>query len=693
MPATFDSLRLRQLAATDNRYKAEIGAQARNIGTLIQRAATGRVAPGAPALVPNTQAARIELKTAIWASVIKPYFIGPGNDPFAGPAPMSPFARLLTEGIEAAIRIQARRQIAILRRVVKDPVVLAWLTGPRPIGPVRELNAQYDPFHQFVDPNGYRLSDRVWQDSINVRSRIDAFLDYEIGRGTSAVEMAKRLEIFLTPGAAGQKTSTPYGTEGSYAARRLARTEVTAAAGRATVNLSQANPYVTGVRWVTSLSHRELDQCDENASGGVNGDGVYPPGSAPLYPNHPHCLCNLQPVTGGAAGDADFTAKMRADIDKAAGGLPTSERAKVLKGMFGEDFMTRGLMDGSYQQAMQLIRPIDTIRRPLPPVIRPLPPVRPKRPRKPRVAPPVPLVEVPPPPPVAPPPAKPYDVSEGTRIREALTSKLDAFDLRDAELQRQIDAITDKLIYTDTDMRRLNSARNAAAQEAMLEKRRLRNKDLIDERQRLYTERIELRLKIEKAALKALELPTDRQSDVSLVVKSAQFRDRPNLTEFRERKDKAIDFVNSVTANASGDIKVERNTTGREFAQPGMVSVDTGTSTGVIVHEIGHNIEYTRGADFRAKRIAFFNDRTAGDTPERFIDVYPTAGFEPHETFKRDKWLDTYMGKEYKHDSDQRGSSELISMGIQMLFEDPNKLIKRDPGYFDFIVSYLRGSL
>src|SRR5690606_14807505 len=176
----------------------------------------------------------------------------------------------------------------------EDPLIARTLAGAR-FGDAAQLvrpRGVYDPWHLWVDPNGYRLSDRVWRTAVDVRSRVDRLLDTEIARGTSAVDIADLLEDFLTPGARRIRTNTPYGQEGSYAARRLARTEITAAAGRATVNAAHANPFVEGLQWRLSASHPRIDICDEYARGGPNGDGIYAVGDAPPYPAHPQCICS-----------------------------------------------------------------------------------------------------------------------------------------------------------------------------------------------------------------------------------------------------------------------------------------------------------------------------------------------------------------------------------------------------------------
>src|SRR5690348_10142590 len=77
--------------------------------------------------LPTNQQMRGFIKMAIWAQVLKPYYIGQGQEAFASDRPQSPYAQLLRDGVEGAIRIQVRRQEGLLRRYIKDTTVLAWL--------------------------------------------------------------------------------------------------------------------------------------------------------------------------------------------------------------------------------------------------------------------------------------------------------------------------------------------------------------------------------------------------------------------------------------------------------------------------------------------------------------------------------------------------------------------------------------
>ena len=158
----------------------------------------------------------------------------------------------------------------------------------------------YDALHEFVHPHdGYRLSDRIWRADAKTRNMIDQLLAHEIRNGTSAVRIAQQLEGYLRKERKGVRTKKPYGRWGSYDARRLARTEVTAAAGRAVIASSQANPFVELVQWDLSNAAREdWDcNCEANSSRDVGyGPGVYPVEEVPDYPDHPHCMCTLLPV-------------------------------------------------------------------------------------------------------------------------------------------------------------------------------------------------------------------------------------------------------------------------------------------------------------------------------------------------------------------------------------------------------------
>lgn len=158
--------------------------------------------------------------------------------------------------------------------------------------------------------NGRRLSDRLWRARQYDRAQIDAILKLGIARGEDPLIVAEQLEAFLTPAGRRTTTTTPRAASGredatgNYAARRLARTEVSRAFAQATLQAAARNPFVRGVKWLLSARHPRADLCDPNAERDLYGLGVgtYPAREFPPIPAHPQCLCVASPQ---AAEDTD----------------------------------------------------------------------------------------------------------------------------------------------------------------------------------------------------------------------------------------------------------------------------------------------------------------------------------------------------------------------------------------------------
>lgn len=206
----------------------------------------------------------------------------------------------------------------------RDPFlrVLGMMTGPHVDAERAKRAGLFDPQRRWVQPGGYRLSDRVWKIGQQTRRAIDDKLRQGIARGMSAIDLANELEAYLNPEYAplryradgsivrGQAkrvvTQAPYQTaryrltlpdqgHGSTSARLLARTEITRVHGVATIESAKVIPGVAGVRWLLSARHPAPDRCDDNASRDAYdlGRGVYPPSAVPHYPTHPADICTL----------------------------------------------------------------------------------------------------------------------------------------------------------------------------------------------------------------------------------------------------------------------------------------------------------------------------------------------------------------------------------------------------------------
>jgi hypothetical protein len=175
----------------------------------------------------------------------------------------------------------------------------------------------------WVDENGRRLSDRVWMARATVRDAIEKRVRLAVARGDSPELLARDLERHLTaryrpkrdgkgkllpnqrPGAI---TSAGRG-QGSYAARRLARTEITRAAAIGQRVAAERSPAVTAERWKTASKHAGSHVC-----GRVAALGWRPVGELPLPPAHPFCLCRIELRRSGAR-----VARLAADVDAMEG--------------------------------------------------------------------------------------------------------------------------------------------------------------------------------------------------------------------------------------------------------------------------------------------------------------------------------------------------------------------------------------
>lgn len=203
-----------------------------------------------------------------------------------------------------AIRIDAGGQR--LTAMVLDP------EHPAVIAEMRRVGDRFDPNRNWVHKDGqpYRLSDRVWASGQEQRDTIDRMIKQSIASGKDALKTAKELEQYLNPELRPARhpsgilkrnqpkrivTATPgRNGKGSYPARRLMRTEVTAAQAIAARDAARLNPFAETMGYNLSPQHPRADVCDPLAERDMGfGPGNYPIADVPMPPRHPHCLCFL----------------------------------------------------------------------------------------------------------------------------------------------------------------------------------------------------------------------------------------------------------------------------------------------------------------------------------------------------------------------------------------------------------------
>lgn len=125
------------------------------------------------------------------------------------------------------------------------------------------------------------LSQSVYNSRALAKGMVDKVIDSALVRGLSARELAKEIRDLISP-------DVPGGV--SYAALRLARTEINNAFHAGSIRRYLESGMVVGVEWHLSRSHPEEDECDDLAA-----NSPYPIDDVPDKP-HPQDLCFLTPA-------------------------------------------------------------------------------------------------------------------------------------------------------------------------------------------------------------------------------------------------------------------------------------------------------------------------------------------------------------------------------------------------------------
>ena len=164
-------------------------------------------------------------------------------------------------------------------------------------GQIPELNAALrEQARQTVNTYKARLqsavslSQQVYNTSIASDALLNRTINLAILQGKGWQEISKDVKGFINP-------DTPGGA--SYAAKRLARTELNNAFHQTQITTAADDPFVTGLKWNLSGSHPKPDACNDyaervNFKGG--GPGVFKANDVPRKP-HPQCMCFMTPVT------------------------------------------------------------------------------------------------------------------------------------------------------------------------------------------------------------------------------------------------------------------------------------------------------------------------------------------------------------------------------------------------------------
>lgn len=201
-----------------------------------------------------------------------------------------------------------------------------------------------------------------------------------------------------------------------------------------------------------------------------------------------------------------------------------------------------------------------------------------------------------------------------------------------------------------------------------------------------------------KARLATLQVAYDKALEVLRDTVSIPVRDRgsmnltsapidanywqKNMTNLIEGR-KIIERY--VSKNLLTDVRVNK-WNDREKADYGEIFVNGNTKPSTVAHEITHVIEMDK-KDVLKKSMEFLQKRAKGQKAKSLKKLTGIA-YRKWEFAYEDDWAklggNVYSGKVYN------GATEILTMGIERLHENPLKFYRTDPEYFEFVVRTLQ---
>lgn len=165
----------------------------------------------------------------------------------------------------------------------------------------------------------------------------------------------------------------------------------------------------------------------------------------------------------------------------------------------------------------------------------------------------------------------------------------------------------------------------------------------------------------------------------------------------REAKE-AAEFVSSILSSKEKltPFGSQVTRTGKAYYDRRTQTIHTppGSNVETFVHELGHHIEAIMPEVFDAVH-AFIEKRIGGERPQELRLLFPGPVFGAGEMGRKDRFdlffskTDAYyVGKVYND-----GSTEIVSMGLKALHDDPIGFAQKDPDYFRFMIGILNGRL
>ena len=194
---------------------------------------------------------------------------------------------------------------------------------------------------------------------------------------------------------------------------------------------------------------------------------------------------------------------------------------------------------------------------------------------------------------------------------------------------------------------------------------------------------------------------TDKGVVIDDMVLRKAFSPTPNLAKNVNEGFRFIRGLADGNLFDDSELELENSNTGRAYCgkstngdKKSFIGLGSNTGPGVIAHEIGHHLENI--SDRTRKRVQDFIKYRIGDEKPVDMSTVPGGGRMKGEMVRKDNFdrafniVDAhYIGKVYPTKEDGTVGTEILSMGIQKLYEDPAGFFDKDPEYAQFVLSCL----
>lgn len=205
----------------------------------------------------------------------------------------------------------------------------------------------------------------------------------------------------------------------------------------------------------------------------------------------------------------------------------------------------------------------------------------------------------------------------------------------------------------------------------------------------------QLVLKQKQAAFEVLYLkPEDR---VKLAVET-KFPAAKQAGEWLQKMMAKVHGLNPKVGSGTDAVKAQAVGGARRayYGRGSAVHGSRSTTVDTWAHELGHAVEELGEIHELAK--GFLHSRCQGESPTSLRKLFKGSGYRADEYGREDKWQwmatlkgnassSWYVGKHYDE------FTEVISMGVEILYTDPVGFATADPEYFRFIIGVLHGDL